>query len=220
MTRTVVARMTNRRMPHLALVLLAALSLTACNRRRTQYDLFDGLLPAGYTRTLGERRIDMQAARTQTVAIVTSKNFESWASMWVKHFSGRKNGQPNPKPSSLSVATDPSRVTDVVVRELSGRFGTVVSATDFADAREKGANYIALVDLYWTSNRVGNGFMSTAGMVFLDSALRERFRFERETVAPRAQFDIKGTRAFSMLMNGNVQAMQAGISEHLGSSIR
>jgi len=147
--------------------------------------VYDGLLPEDFELQDAPQR-EFSSLPDATIVLVASKNYNTYVDIWREAY---ERGPPLPWVSegNLAVArqaSDPRHFADRIIGVLQQHFTNVRVATDFVEAREMGADYIAVVD-YWTVWRAWAMRQRTrAGVHVLDSQLRQVMAIENQVDVP------------------------------------
>lgn len=150
---------------------------------------------------------DAASAATQSGA-VTGANAEIMS---------RSLGVIGESQSGLRHALDPRRLADAVAGVLKESFGTVIVATDFADARQKKVDYIALLDYYprqkdgWVSSTT----VAEGGVHFFDRDLKRIFRVLSNAKGTQGVMNLNATNRFETAMAGAINQIVAGMRTNL-----
>ena len=94
--------------------------------------------------------------------------------------------------SRIRQASDPRNVVNRVYASLRPYFKTVGAASDFAEARERKADYIVLIDYYGSFNGMGTVYTTKGGVYLLDASLRSVFKAEGNAEVDREEPSIFG----------------------------
>lgn len=113
-------------------------------------------------------------------------------------------------------ASDPRQLVDQVNALFKRKFRKVIIATDFADAHDKHADYIALVDYHFTANAWGDAFSSWAGVYLLDSRARLVFK-EASTATVARGGDVTGAQTMVRVLHATMDDVISRVAAHLGA---
>jgi len=112
-------------------------------------------------------------------------------------------------------ASDPRQLKDQVMAVMKRRFRKVIVATDFADAHDKRADYIALVDYHFTANAMGDAFSSWSGVYLLDS--RGHLVLQEASTATVARGgDITGANTIVRVLHATMDPVMARVARDFG----
>jgi len=112
-------------------------------------------------------------------------------------------------------ASDPRQLRDQVLAVLKRRFRKVIVATDFADAHDKRADYIALVDYHFTADAWGDAFSSWSGVYLLDS--RGRLVLKEASTATLARGgDLTGANTIVRVLHATMDPVMERVSRDFG----
>lgn len=208
-------------MPRLLWISLM-LSLAACGGRLpARVGIYHGLVPENFAPTRSPDRLLPARMAEQTVAIVTSSNFEgytkAWRKTWGKNASVEGTDPTGKRLGGAGVASDPRRVTDLVAEEFQARFKGTRATPDIATALEEGADYVAIVDMYVRSVSMGSQLVLDATVVMIDRDLREVMSVGHEAQVNRGMSD---TKAFDQAMRQVTDGLQTALSARLGPRLR
>jgi|CXWL01.1.fsa_nt_gi hypothetical protein len=176
------------------LVLAVASAILFCaqpahaQRQASYVPVYDQLLPDGVTPEVAPDGVFANLSG-KTIVVVPSTNFNTYVGAWTD-FYGRGPPQPWVSENNMTVArhaTDPRHLTDRVMTALQPHFADVQVASDLAEARDMGADYIAVID-YWTIWRPWAMRQRTrAGVHVLDVQLRQVMAIENQVDVPLVQ---------------------------------
>jgi len=216
-------------------IVLVAFALTACNHVAPHLNPYANLLPADRAVSVSSAQIDPATLKDKTVAMVVSQNYETYTKNWRDMFERGGVERAQASMQQISAATgssmgatiaasagsgrqesDPRRVLDDVQAVLKSAFGTIVVATDFADAQDKKADYIVLFDLHLAGSAGGGALLTWGGVYMHDASAHQLFKVENYTEAPRTLFDITSTRAYRIAMERTITALHTGLVAKLG----
>ncbi len=193
---------------HPIVAIAGALTLAAC-AAEPHLSPYTGLFPEKYAVRTAPPPADPAFFRDKTVALVSSQNFEKYVNIWRETYErgGAQRAAAIGEKMASSVAAigseyadavrlgaqsaaatgegmrnvmDPRRISDVAVASLKRSFKTVIVAHDFADAVDKHADFIALVDFHSTfsTGLVTETFYMWAGLYMHDARLNQIFKVE------------------------------------------
>lgn len=208
-------------MPRPALALL--MLLTACSIRQMpgRVGPYHGLVPATFAPTPSPDRLVSARMVDQTVAVVTSQNFEAytkaWRVSWGKDAAIEGSSASGKRISGAGVASDPRRLTDLVAEELQARFRETRATPDLATALEAGADYVAIVDMYFRWVSMGSQLSLDATVILIDRELREVMTTGHEVRVGRGGSDVQ---AFDTAMGQLTNLLQASLGARLGPRLK
>jgi hypothetical protein len=115
-------------------------------------------------------------------AVIPSANFVAQVNQWSTHYEltllNRYGGLNEDRADALRNQDDPRVFTDAVSETMTPRFRQVSIAPDLASAREGGARYLIVIDLWKRTHPVSHRFETLAGVRILDDRLHEIFASE------------------------------------------
>lgn len=148
------------------------------NRQPTDHPVFEGLLPEGFT--VQEAPLDPATFAGRKLVLVPSANFNAFTDTWARAYDPeRRNwamvvmGFDADDMNSSRAASDPRSFSDRVAAALQPYFGSVEAAPDLATAREMGADYYAVIDLWGAFSPMGGRYRTHGGVHLLDGQLRQ-----------------------------------------------
>lgn len=180
--------------------LCSMLFLGACNTVTPHLNVYDGLLPKGYQIKESPEPMRGDALKGKTLVLVTSTNFNNYTTEWQDYH--EKGGEQKFKQTLIGAvaamatpsdgganrirkASDPRNVVDRVHSTLRPYFKSVRAASDFAEAQDLKADYIALIDFHGTFNEMGDKFSTRGGLYMMDGSLRRVFQAEGQAEVDR-----------------------------------
>lgn len=202
--------LTSSRVVQSALAVLLLLLLGGCNTVTPHLNVYDGLLPAGYQMKEALEPMRADALKGKTLVLVTSTNFNNYTTVWQEYH--EKGGEQRFKQTLIGAvaalatpsdgganrirqASDPRNVVDRVHSALRPYFKSVQAASDFAQAQDLKADYIALIDFHGTFNEMGDEFRTKGGVYLLDGTLRRVFQAEGNAEVDREDGGFMGGTA-------------------------
>lgn len=84
-------------------------------------------------------------------------------------------------------SSDPRLVVERVYTVLRPYFREIRAASDFVEARNMKADYIAVVDYFGTFNAMGSRYQTRGGLYMLDGSLRKVFEAQGSADIPRPE---------------------------------
>lgn len=229
---------------HHVLVLCSLFLLGACNTVTPHLNVYDGLFPAGYQLRESPDAIRAESLKGKTLVLVTSTNFNNYTTEWQDYH--EKGGEQKFKQTLIGAvaamatpndgganrirkASDPRNVVDRVLSTLRPYFKSVRAASDFAEAQDLKADYIALIDFHGTYNEMGDKFSTRGGLYMMDGSLRRVFQVEGKAEVDREDGGfmsgpsgvIEGTaRTHAKGLNITTDQILSGAREKLGPPAR
>ncbi len=144
------------------------------------HPLYEGLLPSGVTPKAAPLPADFKTAK---LAVVSSANFNRYVMIWNKA-SGRTKAFSLLGGIGLGEALGPDNVTAKLLPLVTPHFSSAFAASDLADARDKGADYILVVDYWCSAINGGQRLKTRAGVYLLNAQLDEVLALHNESEAP------------------------------------
>lgn len=171
-------------MQRLLFALTAAFAMTiappsqAQNRQPVDHPIYEGLLPEGFQ--IQQAPLDRAALAGRKLVMVPSANFNQYTETWIRgydpenrNFAQSLMGFDAADMESQRVASDPRSFSDRVTETLRPYFSAIEVAPDLATARERGADYYAVVDLWGAFSPMGGRYRTHGGVHLLDGQLRQ-----------------------------------------------
>jgi hypothetical protein len=167
--------------------------------RPPERNVYDGLLAEDFTPVDASAAFNPTSLNGAKLAIIASANFNEYARRWV-HWYGEGEGQGNIErywayrlnsldrdtTRPFEQNTDPRGFADQLVALLEPHVAEVIVAPDFQQAREQGATYYLVVDVWLgTPNFMNSSWKTWAGAYLLDSSLQRVFESSAEQQVSR-----------------------------------
>lgn len=157
--------------------------------RPPERNVYEGLLAEDFIPVDASAAFNPAMLSGAKLAVIPSANFNEYARRWA-HWYGDGEGEGNIEhywayrlnsldrqtTGSFELNTDPRGFADQLVALIEPHVGEVVVARDFRDAREQGATFYLVVDVWLGTPNFMNGSWKTwAGAYLLDGSLQRVF---------------------------------------------
>jgi hypothetical protein len=228
--------------------------LHGCNTVKPIQEPYAGLLPVTFKPQTLTSIPSVATFKNSKLAIVPSANYEAMVLEWVGRYEGNgRKASENQLKTADSVAklispihllfgdkadvkgsldetqklTDPRRLLKESMPFLISRFNQVEVFADIATAREKGADYIIVMDYYGSFNEMGDRYASRVGFHALDKSLQQLFQIERsgstkrldpsKFLATSSDFELAVAQTIVNAMNGIIPSARSELMQKLSS---